>query len=756
MDIEAFIEELFKRRDLKELVHHEFIPPNPPSFGETRDPIKGEVWDALKTIGVQRLFTHQAQGIDLVREGKNVVIMTPTASGKSLIYNIPVLESILDNPDTRAIYTFPLKGLEQDQLKAFRDLTKGLPVERPSEIYDGDTTAYRRKRIRGSPPNVLLTNPDMLHLAINAFHPKWEGFFKHLRFVIVDEIHTYRGVFGSHVAQVLRRLRRICYRYGSNPQFIACSATIANPGELAETLTGLPFEVIDKSGAPMGGRHFLFLNPLASPYTTATKLFIASMRAGFKTIAFTKARKITELMHNWVNEGAPDIRNKISSYRAGFLPVDRRDIEGRLFGGELQGVISTSALELGVDIGGLDVCILVGYPGTIASTWQRGGRVGRKGRDAIIIMVALQDALDQYFMRHPEDFFRRSVEAAVLDPQNHPILKAHLPCGAAEVYLRTDDRVYDVSRLEPLLNELEKEGKVNRGKRGDIWFSRGRYPQRLVGIRGIGETFTIVKEDSPRTFGKVGGKPLGEASRSRVIYELHPGAIYLHQGRQYRVRELDMEGKKVFCHEVDVDYYTQPLTREETEIISIKDEKVVKGFRVHLGQLRATEMVLGYVKKHIYTQEKLSKHPLDLPPSIFNTIGIWMEIDERGQRAIEREGVDLPGSLHALEHSAIATLPLFALCDRSDLGGVSYPYNPQLGKPAIFIYDGHEGGIGLTERGYEVIEGWFKSTLKLIRECPCEEGCPSCTQDPRCGNLNMPLDKKGAVEILKGWLGPLS
>ncbi|MBI5286743.1 MAG: DEAD/DEAH box helicase, partial [Deltaproteobacteria bacterium] len=394
MDIKAFVDELLKRKDLRWFVHHEFLPPQPASFGETKEALKKEVVNALNGLGISWLFTHQAQGIDLIRDGRNVVIMTPTASGKSLIYQIPILESIMDNPTTKAIYISPLKGLEQDQLKVFREFTKGLPIEKPGEIYDGDTTAYKRKKIREMPPNLILTNPDMLHLAINAFHPKWEGFFRNLRFIIIDEIHTYRGVFGSHVAQVFRRLRRICNYYGSNPQFIACSATIANPEELAQTLTGLPFKVVDKSGAPMGGRHFLFLNPAGSTYTITTKLFITSVRAGFKTIAFTKARKITELMYTWVNDSAPDIRDRISSYRAGFLPTERREIEGRLFRGELDGVISTSALELGVDIGGLDVCILVGYPGTIASTWQRSGRVGRKGRDAVIILVALQDALD--------------------------------------------------------------------------------------------------------------------------------------------------------------------------------------------------------------------------------------------------------------------------------------------------------------------------------------------------------------------------
>ena len=737
MEIRKLIERIKERPDLQEVVYHHYIPPKPPSFGDPERPLREEVTRALRSMGIGKLYSHQAKGIDLIREGKNIVVMTPTASGKSLIYNIPVMEAILEDPSSRAIYIFPLKGLEQDQLKALGGFAREIPLEGLSAIYDGDTTQYRRKKIRESPPNILLTNPDMIHLALNPFHEKWRDFFRGLKFVIVDEIHTYRGIFGSHVAQIMRRLRRICNHYGSNPQFIACSATIANPKELAERLTGLPFEVISKSGAPAGGRHFLFLNPFISPYTVATKLFITCVRSGFKTIAFTKARKITELIHRWVRDGAPDIGGRISSYRAGFLPSERREIEQRLFRGELEGVISTSALELGVDIGGLDVCILVGYPGTISSTWQRSGRVGRHGQEALIVMIALNDALDQYFMRHPEEFFRRPSEAAVLNPENPFILKIHLTCAAAEIYLREDDGIYNVPGLKPLLEELEREERLRRGRRGDIWFSRRRYPQRLTGIREIGETYTILSDTGP----------IGESSGPRVLYELYPGAIYLHHGRQYIVTGLDREKRRVLCRETDVDYYTQPLSTEETGIDSVVEEKAVKGVTVSFGNLKVKETVHGYVKRHIYTQELLSRHPLDLPPAVFTTTGVWMKMPLKLE-----EGMDPAGTLHAMEHAMIATLPLFALCDRSDLGGVSYPFNPELGCPAIFIYDGHEGGAGLTKRGYEVMEEWLATTLKLVRGCACERGCPSCVQDPRCGNLNTPLDKAGAVMVLEGWI----
>lgn len=759
MSITDFLEDLEreKRFELK-LAEHRYIPSVEPRHR------KLDLDENLKNIlgdqGIRRFWSHQVEAIDLIRQGENVVVMTPTASGKSLIYNIPVIESLMEHPETKALYIFPLKGLEQDQVKNLNELfsaagirmTNGKrssshravsPLE-PAEVYDGDTTPYRRKKIRETVPSVIFTNPDMLHLAINPFHAKWERFFRNLRYVVIDEIHTYRGVFGSNVAHVLRRLRRICAHWGTDPQFIACSATIANPQALAETLAGIPFKAVLESGAPSFGKHFIFLNPHESPYTEATWLFIQCLKAGLKTIVFTKARKITELIYRWTIDREPGLKEKISPYRAGFLPKERREIEQKLFSGEFLGVVSTSALELGVDIGGLDACILVGYPGSVSSTWQRAGRVGRHGQESAIFMIGIQDALDQYFMRHPKAFFEKNHEAAVIDPENKNILKKHLPCAASELHLRQDDMVYDMKKLRPVIDESVREGLLIRGKTGDVWFSRNRTPHREVGIRAIGEPFAILDES---------GRSIGELSGYRVFREAFPGAIYLHRGRQYKVTDFDLEDKKIFSKEVDVLYYTQALSKEDTEIIEEKEEKELGRFTVHWGTLRMTNRVTGYERKNIFDRTRISRHELEMPQYTFDSEGLWIQIDRDAESSILSRGYDLAGTLHAAEHATISCIPLFALCDKGDIGGLSYTLNPRFRRPAIFIYDGYEGGIGLTRRAFDVMEEWFRAALAVIAECPCEEGCPSCVQDPQCGSGNQPLDKEGAKFLLERWVG---
>ncbi|MFA4827782.1 MAG: DEAD/DEAH box helicase [Thermodesulfovibrionales bacterium] len=785
MPIDDLIESLEKdKRFSHQIAEHKYIHPIEPGYRKID--LNDRLRDVLEKQGVELFYSHQVEAIDLIRQGENVVVMTPTASGKSLIYNIPVIEAIIENPETKALYVFPLKGLEQDQVKNLNELFYSLGISNyslpsplavssgdspgrgegkgeggkrkrtkspilPAEVYDGDTPAYRRAKIREQLPNVIFTNPDMLHLAVNPFHPKWEEFFKKLKYVVVDEIHTYRGVFGSNVAHVLRRLRRICDYWGADPQFITCSATIANPKELAEELTGLQFREVTENGAPSAGRHFMFINPFESPYTEAVHLFIECLRAGLKTIVFTKARKITELIYKWTIDRAPEFTAKISPYRAGFLPKERREIEQRLFSGELLGVVSTSALELGVDIGGLDACILVGYPGSVSSTWQRAGRVGRQGQESLIVMIAMQDALDQYFMRHPEAFFEKSHEAGVIDPGNRNIIKKHLPCASSEVYLKTDDKVYDVNKLMPLIDELVKEEMLNPGKKGDIWFSRKRMPQREVGIRAIGKPFDIVDER---------GRNIGGLSGARVFREAFPGAIYLHRGRQYKISELLLEERKAICREADVQYYTQARSKDETEVIReiearklglLGDSPEARSLEVYRGMLRMKNRVIGYDRKDIFNRTRISRHDLDMPEYVFETEGLWMKIDEDTQVAIENGYYDLAGTLHAFEHVTIASMPLFALCDKGDIGGLSYTFYPRFKEPAIFIYDGYEGGIGLTKRCFDVIEEWFAKALEIVRECPCESGCPSCVQDPQCGSGNNPLDKDGARFLLERW-----
>ena len=774
MTIPDFIETLNRdQRFNRQIAELRYIPPIKARYGKLT--LSKNLRDFLTNKGIERFFSHQVEAIDLIRQGDNVVVMTPTASGKSLIYNIPVIESIIENPEYKALYIFPLKGLEQDQVKNLNEFFYSVMTPSPTppilykpstlagedkgykkvptsriksplqfaEIYDGDTTAYRRKKIRETIPNVIFTNPDMLHLALNPFHKKWEDLFRNLRYVVIDEIHTYRGVFGSNVAHVMRRLKRICKYWGSDPQFIAASATIANPSELAEKLIGVPFKIVSGSGAPQAGRYFVFIDPIDSPYTESTKLFIRCIDAGLRTIVFTKARKITELIYSWTIQNSPVLEGRISPYRAGFLPRERREIEQRLFSGELLGVISTSALELGVDIGGLDCCILCGYPGSISSTWQRAGRVGRHGQESMVVMIAIPDALDHYYMRHPGAFFEKSHEAAVIDPENKNILKRHLPCASSEVYLREDDSIYNVKRLMPVIDELVKEGILNPGRKGDIWFSTRRTPHREVGIRAIGEPFDIIDES---------GRAVGELSGARIFRDAFPGAVYLHRGRQYHVTKLDLERKKVICHEVDVNYYTQALSKEETEIMEEKEILNYRRLSVTWGTLKTTQKIIGYEKKRIFDRVRLSKHELDMPDYVFDTEGLWIKIDKETESFIESAGFDLAGTLHAFEHTSIACIPLFALCDRGDIGGLSYTFYPQFKQPAIFIYDGYEGGIGLTRRALGVIEDWLIVTLKVIVECPCEEGCPSCVQDPQCGSGNQPLDKEGAKNLLRRWL----
>ncbi len=763
MSITDFVASLEQDKRFKhQIAAIKYVPSMRPRYSQIF--LSERLRDVLKRKGIELFYSHQVEAINLIREGENVVVMTPTASGKSLIYNIPVIESVIENPEQKALYIFPLKGLEQDQVRNFNELFYSLRIIdpnsseyplppfatggrgriiEPAEIYDGDTSAYWRKKIREAIPKVIFTNPDMLHLALNPFHKKWELLFRNLRYVVVDEIHTYRGVFGSNVAHVMRRLRRICKYWGSSPQFIAASATIANPSELAEELTGLPFKVVAQSGAPLAGRYFVFINPLESPYTETTRLFIQCLDSGLRTIVFTKARKITELIYSWTINNAPAFAERISPYRAGFLPRERRDIEQKLFRGELLGVISTSALELGVDIGGLDCCILCGYPGSVASTWQRAGRVGRHGQESVVVMIAIPDALDQYYMRHPDTFFEKSHEAAVIDPENKNILKRHIPCASSEVYLREDDDIYNVRKLTPVINELVTEEKLNTGKRGNIWFSRRRMPHREVGIRAIGEPFSITDE---------AGKTIGEISGMRVFRDTFPGAVYLHRGRQYYVTELDLERKRVICRDVDVNYYTQALSKEETEVLEEKKTDKYKGIPIHWGTLKTTQKIIGYEKKRIYDRVRISRHSLDMPDCVFETEGLWIKIDRSTSIFIDSEGFDIAGTLHAVEHTAIACIPLFALCDRGDIGGLSYTCYPKFKLPAIFIYDGYEGGIGLTKRVIEIIGDWLMATLRIIDECPCEEGCPSCIQDPQCGSANQPLDKEGARSLLRRWL----
>lgn len=684
--IDEFINTLKKRKDFQEqIVHHKTIKSRVAMCQELVPPLPPQLQKALKQYRITNLYQHQTEAITKAREKKNVIIATPTASGKTLAYNIPVLESILNDPESRAFYLFPIKALEQDQLRSVNELISAIEGEAiTAAIYDGDTTPYKKKRLRENPPNIIITNPDMFHSSFLPYHSNWSDFFRNLKFIVIDELHTYRGVFGSHIAQIFRRINRIVEHYGGAPQYIACSATIPNPEEFASTLTGLPFEVVGSSGAPEPVRHFLFVNPTESPYTETVLLVKRLLEHDLKVIAFTKSRKITELLHTWIVQQNPTLAPYVSSYRAGFLPEERRTIEKDLFEGRIKAVISTSALEVGIDIGGLDVCILVGYPGTIINTWQRGGRAGRGDTPALIMLMAQHDALDQYFMKNPDDFFARGYENAVLDPFNKPILKAHLPCAASELAISPSEHIFGFPKIAPALEELVHSGGLLRGDGDGSYFSSRRRPHRFVDIRSIGEGYTIMEKGTKQTIGQVSG--------FRAFTECHTGAIYLHRASQYQVDSVDVELRNILVKRTDVSYFTRPKSEKETEIREVTGSKPVGNFIVRKGAIQVTEIVTGYEKRSVRGQVLLSRHPLDLPPIIYETVGLWIEIVKEIELSVNSMGLHFMGGIHAIEHAVIAMFPLFALCDRNDIGGISTTFHPQVKKGAIFIYDGYPVG----------------------------------------------------------------
>ncbi len=696
----------------------------------------------LGQMGVNALYTHQKEAIDLIRRKKHVVVSTPTSSGKTLIYNLPVLERVAEHPAARALYLFPLKALAQDQLRAFYEIAAGCRGFAPAAaIYDGDTTDWRRKKIRENPPNVVLTNPEMLHLAILAHHEKWSRFLADLEFVVIDEVHTYRGILGSHMAQVLRRFRRVCSLYGAYPVFMFSSATIANAGALSSALTGLEVAEVDKTGAPDGKRHFLFINPADSPAHTAIQLLKAALHRGLRTIVYCQSRKMTELIAVWAGSQKGAFAGKISAYRAGFLAEERREIEQKLLSGELLAVISTSALELGIDIGDLDLCILVGYPGTVMATRQRGGRVGRSGRDAAIIMIGGEDALDQYIMRHADDFINMPAESAMVNPDNADLLEKHLVCAAAEHPLAVDDPFFSGTVNESCLERLTKNGELLRSEDGNIYYAASRQPHRHIDLRGSGARYNIVD-------GKT-GENKGEVDAFRAFRETHPGAIYLHLGETFRVDRLDPEKRTVTVSRARPSYYTRVRAGKHTEILAEYDRKKVGATWVGFGRLKVTDQVTGYEKLQIRDRKRINIFPLDLPPQVFETEGLWFSIPAAVQKKTENRQMHFMGGIHAAEHAAIGICPLFILCDRDDLAGISTPFHPQVKNAAVFLYDSFPGGIGLCRSAYARADQLLKQTLSIVKDCGCETGCPGCVHSPKCGSGNRPIDKAAAAFILE-------
>jgi DEAD/DEAH box helicase domain-containing protein len=747
-DIEPWDELLQAGRDDERLVMQASQHPKPPREAPIPEELHPEVAEALRARGIDRLWSHQAEALHAAWAGPTIVT-TGTASGKSLCFNLPTLDVLCRDARARALYLYPTKALAQDQARALN----ALAVKRAKPaIYDGDTPREQRSAIRRR-SNVVLTNPDMLHLGILPNHPAWGDFFSNLAVVVVDEAHVYRGVFGSHVANVLRRLRRVCDAYGTAPRILLASATIANPGELAERLTGLDdVTVVDRDGAPAAKRTIAMWNPPIVDEKVAARRSVLAEAADLladlvtedaRTIVFMKSRKAVELMSRFAQltlaeRGRQDLADRIAPYRAGYTAQQRRELEARLVAGELLGVVSTDALELGIDIGSLDAAICVTFPGTVASLRQMWGRAGRRGR-GLALYVAGEDALDQFFCRHPDEFLDRPVEAAILDPWNEQVHAAHMLCAAHEGPLEAADAEFLGPEWRRFAHALVTGGDLRERPDGTfVPRHPEEYPAAAVSLRSASRDAVAIVDTGS-------GEILGNVEMSRAHSTVHDGAVYLHGGRSYEVEGLDLDSRRALVHGFDGDWYTQPKKETDTYIERLIERRSALGVQLSFGTVVVTEQVLAYQKKRLQDHEAIDLVPLDLPQTSFATQALWYELDD--------EVAELPleamlGSLHAAEHSQIAVLPLLAMCDRWDIGGLSTNYHPQTGRPTIFIYDGHPGGIGITRRGYQAFEALVDDAHRLVSECPCESGCPSCVQSPKCGNLNEPLSKAGCVQLM--------
>jgi DEAD/DEAH box helicase domain-containing protein len=720
------------------------------------DSIEPGLVEALRESGVERLYSHQAEALAAAAES-NLIITSGTASGKSLAFNLPVLDGIALDPKRRALYLYPTKALAQDQARKLAELR---PPGLREAIYDGDTPREERPAIRRR-NNLVLTNPDMLHVGLLPHHKQWGDFLANLGWVVVDEAHTYRGVFGSHVGNVLRRLRRAARAYGSEPRFLMASATIANPRELAERLTGTEFRLIDDDGAPRAGREIALWNPplideasgsRRSALSEAADMLADLVSHGVRTICFLRSRRGIELIQRFtrdrlVADGKAELAKRIAPYRAGYTPQQRRQIEAELAGGELLAVVATDALELGIDIGELDAAICVTFPGTVASLRQMWGRAGRRSR-GLAVYVAGQDALDQFFCRHPDEFLARPVEAAILDHQNEQIFGQHLIAAAYELPLSdADDDVFG----------SEWRGRAERlVSGGELRASGRRFLPRRSGFPASRIPLRSASADSVAVIERESGELLGLVEAERAFTTIHPGAVYLHLGRSYEVERLDVDARRAIVTPFDGDFYTRP--KKETEIfiertIASRDVAVGEGpgFPLSFGEVSVTEQVIAFQRVSLTDHEPIDIVSLELPEQNFLTQALWYVLPDRVANSVPPEV--LLGALHATEHGQIAVLPLIAMCDRWDIGGLSTNVHLQTGSPTIFVYDGHPGGVGIAERGYEEFERLLGDAARLIGECPCADGCPSCVQSPKCGNLNEPLHKEGALELMRQMQG---
>jgi len=741
------------------LLHVERVPARIGTAVGWPDWVEVDLRDSWTRRGIEFPWMHQADAADLAHAGRHVVVATGTASGKSLAYLMPALTSVLDGsraPNGRgatALYLAPTKALAHDQWRAIEELgVDGLRVS----AYDGDTPDEERAWIRAH-AGYVLTNPDLLHRSMLPGHERWSSFLRALDYVVVDECHVYRGVFGSHVANVLRRLRRVAARYGSTPTFVLASATSGDPAASASRLVGVPVEAVSDDASPRGATSFALWEPPLTDHggendaptrRTATaetaSLLTDLVVGGVRTLAFVRSRRGAEAVamtsRDTLAEVDPELSDRVAAYRAGYLPEERRALEDALRSGELLGVAATNALELGVDVTGLDAVLLCGWPGTRASMWQQAGRAGRSGGDALAILVARDDPLDTYLVHHPEAVFGAGVEATVCDPTNPYVLGPHLCAAAAELPLTEDDLPTFGPTARAVLDSLVDRGLLRVRPGGWFWTRRERASD-LADLRGIGGGMVKVVEDET-------GRMLGTVDPGAAHTTVHTGAVYVHQGATYVVDLLDLEDSVAVAHREEVDWTTSARDTTDIRVVDvIAREQWGEAELVH-GHVEVTNQVVSYLKRRYLTGAVIGEEPLDLPPRHLRTQAVWWTVSGEQLSAAELRDVDVPGAAHAAEHASIGLLPLVATCDRWDIGGVSTALHEDTGRTTVFVYDGHPGGAGFAERGYAAARTWLTATRDAIAACECPDGCPSCVQSPKCGNGNNPLDKLGAVRLL--------